>query len=277
MECLVAKGSIYYETVGSGFPIIIMHSMGTDHRSMKAWIEPIFSKNHGFQRIYIDLPAHGQSGIDEDFNSSDDILINILDFIDKTIPDQEFSLIGFSFGGYMAQGVLHHKRKNVRSICLLATALHLKERNLPNKIVFTKDEDLLKELDADIRMAFETLMIYQDKEKFAYFLNEIQPGRLSANRHFLLSNWREKGYFLSEEPFKDVETLTQTALIILGKQDSICGYKDHYFLLDKFPNATFAILDQAGHMLHIEKRKIVQGLINDWLIRSNSVNEDSSN
>ena len=44
-----------------------------------------------------------------------------------------------------------------------------------------------------------------------------------------MSNWREKGYFLSEEPLNDVSTLTQPVLIILGKQDSICGYKDHFF------------------------------------------------
>jgi pimeloyl-ACP methyl ester carboxylesterase len=248
-----------------------MHSMGTDHRSMKTWIEPIFKNIQGYQRIYIDLPAHGLSFIDENLKSSDDILLNILDFIDKTIPNQAFSLIGFSFGGYLAQGVLHQKHKKVKSICLLATALHLKERSLPKKIVFTKDEALLNGLDSDIRKAFETLIIYQNKENLSYFLNEIQPGRLLANKSFLMSNWRETGYFLSEEPFNDVSKLSQPALIILGKQDSICGYKDHFYLLEKFPNATFAILDQAGHMIQIEKRKIVQGLIEDWLIRSNSV------
>jgi pimeloyl-ACP methyl ester carboxylesterase len=271
MNCLVTNGNIYYEIVGSGFPILIMHSMGSDHRSMKTWIEPIFKNIQGYQRIYIDLPAHGLSFIDENLKSSDDILLNILDFIDKTIPNQAFSLIGFSFGGYLAQGVLHQKHKKVKSICLLATALHLKERSLPKKIVFTKDEALLNGLDSDIRKAFETLIIYQNKENLSYFLNEIQPGRLLANKSFLMSNWRETGYFLSEEPFNDVSKLPQPALIILGKQDSICGYKDHFYLLEKFPNATFAILDQAGHMIQIEKRKIVQGLIKDWLIRSNSV------
>jgi pimeloyl-ACP methyl ester carboxylesterase len=271
MNCLVTNGNIYYDIVGSGFPILIMHSMGTDHRSMKTWIEPIFENIQGYQRIYIDLPAHGLSFIDENLKSSDDILLNILDFIDKTIPNQAFSLIGFSFGGYLAQGVLHQKHKKVKSICLLATALHLKERSLPKKIVFTKDEALLNGLDSDIRKAFETLIIYQNKENLSYFLNEIQPGRLLANKSFLMSNWRETGYFLSEEPFNDVSKLPQPALIILGKQDSICGYKDHFYLLEKFPNATFAILDQAGHMIQIEKRKIVQGLIKDWLIRSNSV------
>lgn len=270
MNCLVSKGSIHYEVVGTGFPLLILHSMGTDHRSMKAWIEPIFHDIQGFQRIYIDLPAHGLSLIDKELSSSDDMLLNILDFIDKTIPNQEFSLIGFSFGGYLAQGILHKRRESVKSICLLAPALHLKQRNLPNKVVDIKDQDLLNELDSDIRLAFETLMNVQNKENLEYFLNEIQPGRILANRDFLMSNWRENGYYLTEEPFNDVDLLSQPALIILGKQDSICGYKDHYFLVDKFSNATFVILDKAGHMLQIEKREMVQELMKDWLIRINS-------
>ncbi|MFD3447418.1 alpha/beta fold hydrolase [Microbacteriaceae bacterium 4G12] len=267
MNCSVTKGDIYYEVYGEGFPILILHSLGTDHRSMKAWVEPIFENIRGFQRIYIDVPAHGRSTIDENVKSTDDILANILDFIDKVLPHKAFSLIGASFGGYLAQGILHFKREQVKSICLLAPALHLKERNLPEKIVFHKDEALLHTLDSDIRAAFETLITYQTKENLEHFLNEIQPGRYLANRDFLASNWREQGYFLSEEPFYGFKTLQQPALIILGKQDAICGYKDHQFLLDIFPNSTYAVLDKAGHVLYIEKRVLVQELVKDWLLR----------
>ena len=266
MNCIVAKGSINYEVIGSGFPILILHSMGTDHRSMKSWLEPIFSNLIGFQRIYIDLPAHGRSLIDKDFSSSDDMVVNILDFMDQTMPNKEFYIIAFSYGGYLAQGILHKRRDYVKSICLLAPALHLKQRNLPEKISYVKDASELHSLDSDIRLAFETLMTYQTKKNLEYFLNEIQPGRLLANREFLGSNWREKGYYFLEEPFNDVDILPQPALIILGKLDSICGYKDHSFLIEKFPNSTFAILDQAGHMLQIEKRELVQELVKDWLI-----------
>ncbi|WP_336769887.1 alpha/beta hydrolase [Bacillus bombysepticus] len=268
MDCSVSKGSIYYETVGAGFPVLIMHSMGTDHKSMKAWIEPIFNGIQGFQRIYIDLPAHGLSLINDNFTSSDDMLTNILDFIDKIIPNQAFSLMGFSYGGYLAQGILHHRHKSVKSVCLLAPSLHLKKRELPVKTVVIKNDEIIKELDSDIRTAFETLMNYQNEDNLSHFLNEIQPGRILADKKFLMSNWRERGYFLSEDPLTGLGTLTQPALIILGKQDSICGYKDHLFLLEKFPKATFSVLDGAGHMLQIEKRKIVQELVKDWLIRT---------
>ncbi|WP_130293812.1 alpha/beta fold hydrolase [Fictibacillus sp. BK138] len=265
MNCKVKMGSIFYEVVGEGKPLLILHSMGTDHRSMKAWIEPIFKHINGYQRIYIDLPAHGKSAIDENVRSTDDMLVNIFDFIDTIIPNKTFSLIGFSFGGYLAQGILHYRRNQIKSICLLASALHLKERTLPEKVVLEKDESILGGLDSDKKTAFETLFVYQNKESLDCFLREIQPGRLLANRDFLTSNWREEGYFFSEEPFHDVSELQQQALIILGKQDHICGYKDYDFLLNTFPHSTFVIVDKTGHMLQIEKRKIIQQLVEDWL------------
>lgn len=266
MHCKVRKGTIHYEVCGEGFPILILHSMGTDYRSMKMWMEPIFSSIQGFQRYYIDLPAHGLSKIDESLKSTDDILNNILDFIEKILPNHFFYLVGFSFGGYLSQGILHYKRNQVRGICLLASALHLKEKILPKKVVYGKDMELLNTLDNDIRKAFETLMIVQNEENLIRFLNEIQPGRLLANRKFLTSSWRENEYFLSEVPFHDVESLPHSALIISGRNDSICGYKDHEFLIKIFPNSTFVVLNRAGHMLQIEKREIIQTLIKDWLI-----------
>ncbi|WP_226645235.1 alpha/beta fold hydrolase [Mesobacillus subterraneus] len=265
MNCKVRKGTIHYEVIGEGFPLLVLHAMGTDHRSMKGWLEPVFNKVEGFQRVYIDVPAHGRSAIDDRVKSTDDLLGNLLDFIDDTFGEREFSLVGASFGGYLAQGIFHNRRSQVKGICLLAPALHLKKRDVPERVILDRDEDLLSSLDPDIRAAFETLFIYQNEATLAAFMKEIQPGRTLANREFLASDWKANRYYLTEEPFHDVQTLQNPALIILGKQDYICGYKDHLFLLDKFPNSTMAVLDRAGHMLQIEKREVVQALMSDWL------------
>jgi pimeloyl-ACP methyl ester carboxylesterase len=267
MICTVSKGKIHYEIVGEGHPVLILHAMGTDHRSMMAWVEPIFNKRTGFQRIYADLPAHGKSEIFADMKSSDDMVQNLLELIDSLLPEQSFSLIGTSFGGYLAQGILHNRPHQVTGICLLSPALHMKNRVQPEKTMIVRDENLLTQLDPDIRAAFETLMIYQDKGHLEYFLQEIQPGRLMADREFLLSDWREKGYFFSEELFGNVDRVNQPALILTGKQDSICNYRDSFVLLEKFSCASFVVLDQAGHMLQIEKRELVQGLVVEWLNR----------
>ncbi|MBY6037606.1 alpha/beta hydrolase [Fictibacillus nanhaiensis] len=267
MICSVSKGSIYYQTVGEGFPVIILHSIGTDHRSMTAWLEPLFKQHAGYKRIYVDLPAHGKSTITSDLSSSDDMLLNLLNFVDEILPEQDFLLIGTSFGGYLAQGMMHNRLHRVQGICLLSPALHIQNRITPEKKLFSRDEKMLHSLDPDIRKAFETLIIYQDRKHLTYFMEEIQPGRLLVNREFLLSNWREQGYLFSIEPFSTVDTLSQPALILTGKQDFICSYRECFDLIKKFQHASFVVLDQAGHMLQIEKRKIVQELVTEWLYR----------
>jgi pimeloyl-ACP methyl ester carboxylesterase len=63
--------------------------------------------------------------------------------------------------------------------------------------------------------------------------------------------------------------LNQPALFVLGRQDTICRYEDYFSLLEKFPNASFAILGQARHLMQIGKRELVQELVKDWLHRIN--------
>jgi pimeloyl-ACP methyl ester carboxylesterase len=265
MKFIFEEEVLFYDIAGSGHPLIILHAMGTDHRSMKAWLEPIFQDLHGFQRIYIDIPAHGQSTCNS-VQSTEDMRRIILAFIDEVLVEKSFSLVGHSFGGYIAQGILTARCNQVAGICLLAPAVHMKERTLPEKVVRAKDEASLASVKRDVCAAFETLMVYQTHENLCLFLEEVQPGRLLANRDFLQSNWRERGYFFKETPFENLANLEQPALVICGKQDSICGYKDHVFLLDNFSNMSFVVLDQAGHLMAIEKREMVQSLVSDWLI-----------
>ncbi|WP_163102479.1 alpha/beta fold hydrolase [Peribacillus alkalitolerans] len=268
MECKVKKGSVFYEVCGEGLPLLVLHAMGTDHLSMKTWMEPIFQKESDFQRIYIDVPAHGKSMIDSSVNSSSDMLENLLEFIDSTFPNQKFALLGMSFGGgYLAQGIMHAKLKQVKGIALMAPPIHGTERNVPQKVVIHKDEAALMKVDEDIRVAFETLLVYQTADNLRIFMEEIHPGRLLANREFLGSNWREDRYLLKDEPFLEIDSMEQPSLFILGRQDSICGFKDVWKLLDKFPNATYSVLDQAGHLLQIEQRELVKDLIGNWLKR----------
>lgn len=44
MECKVSYGRIHYKIIGEGKPLVILHSMGTDHRAMQAWLEPLFNE-----------------------------------------------------------------------------------------------------------------------------------------------------------------------------------------------------------------------------------------
>ena len=45
------------------------------------------------------------------------------------------------------------------------------------------------------------------------------------------------------------------------------GYRDAWHILENFPRASFAALDMAGHILHLEQEKLFNGLLNEWLDR----------
>lgn len=262
------NSTIHCKIYGEGKPLVIFHPLAMDHRAMKAWMEPIFEQLPGWRRIYVDLPAHGKSDIGQQVTTSDDFVAILVEFLQSLFGKTDrFSLVGMSFGGYMAQGIFTQMNAQIDGLCLLAPAIHKKDRTLPDRVILEKEEGLLAGIDSDIATAFETLMVVQNRRNLSAFLADIQPGRELANRAFLAGDWRKNGFFFAHEPFGEDEVFENPALILLGRQDWICGYEDQQKLLKHFPYATYAVLDQAGHMLQIEKRKLVQFLFVEWLER----------
>ncbi|MDR6724439.1 pimeloyl-ACP methyl ester carboxylesterase [Paenibacillus amylolyticus] len=49
--CKVKHANIYYEEMGTGKPIIMIHGFSPDHRLMSGCMEPIFEKIPGWRRI----------------------------------------------------------------------------------------------------------------------------------------------------------------------------------------------------------------------------------
>ena len=87
---------VYYEEFGEGKPILIIHGLACNIELMKGCIEPIFKKENGYKRIYIDLLGMGKSNnCSLEYASSDKILEMLLSFIKEKI-DKEFLLIGES-------------------------------------------------------------------------------------------------------------------------------------------------------------------------------------
>jgi pimeloyl-ACP methyl ester carboxylesterase len=82
-----------------------------------------------------------------------------------------------------------------------------------------------------------------------------------------LSNIREhpEKYAFSFD-VDDVEPFPGPSLIITGRQDANVGYRDAWNIVEKYPRATYAVLDRAGHELE-EKEYLVSALVNDWLDR----------
>ena len=73
----------------------------------------------------------------------------------------------------------------------------------------------------------------------------------------------------------DLEALTnpfeKPTLILTGRQDTHVGYRDAWNILEKYPRATFVVLDCAGHALGVEQEGLFRALIHEWLDRVEEV------
>jgi pimeloyl-ACP methyl ester carboxylesterase len=122
MECQLENITIHYETFGEGRPIVMLHGWPADHLSCVRFLEPIFKQRSGWKRIYPDLPGMGKTPGMDWITEQGDVLDVILHFINRVVPGQNVSVGGYSYGGYLAQGIVHQKPALVDGICLFAPA-----------------------------------------------------------------------------------------------------------------------------------------------------------
>lgn len=270
MECVIKGLSINYEVRGYGKPILLLHGYSVDHRLMFGCMEPIFREKDSYKRIYMDLPGMGKSESAEWIRNSDQMLDIIAGFIDKIIPNENLILVGESYGGLLARGLVYRMAERIDGLFLLCPAIvtNNAERNVPEHIVLSKDEALLKELDPYEAEGFSSMHVVQSRRVWERYRDEILSGIAIGDRVFLDSILNSE-YVFSFDCDRLPEKFSKPALFLIGRQDSCVGYKDAWRILDNYPRATFAVLDKAGHNLQIEQAELMNSLVIEWLERVN--------
>lgn len=265
MECTVKDVSIYYEAYGEGTPILMIHGWGPDHRLMKGCMEPIFREMDGtWKRIYFDLPGMGQTKGEPWITDDDQMLDVILGFIDAVIPNQRFVLAGESYGGYLARAIIQKRPSIVDGlllICPCAGQDGVKED--AQFQVFEKDEALLSSLTEEERNYFQTICVIQNERVWSRFKEEVVPGLRMADYSFLKTLKGKLSFHVDdlEKPYM------KPTLMLAGRQDHKTGYRGLWHIMDKYPRASYILLDYAGHCLQIEQDILFTESVKEWLSR----------
>jgi pimeloyl-ACP methyl ester carboxylesterase len=264
MECQLAYSSVHYHIVGHGKPLITVSGAPGDHRIIMSWLEPLFDARPGWQRYYFDLPGTGLSRGEATISSSDQMLEVVCDFIDTVIPSRPFTLLGLSYGGYLARGVVYRKPTLVDGLCLLVPWLsdHATQ-TLPAPATIIADTKLLAQLVPDEVERFAGLTVLQTPELLQWYRDVVMPAREGAD-------WIVLDQVVANYRFTfDIEAqrFEKPVLLLTGRQDTHVGYQDSWRILERYPRATFAVLDRAGHALGVEQQHLFRALVNEWLDR----------
>ncbi|MCG8689062.1 MAG: alpha/beta hydrolase [Desulfobacterales bacterium] len=258
--------SVYCESRGQGVPLVCLHGYGVDHRSIKSGMEPILKEENRFQRIYFDLPGMGKSAPHPQILGSDDMLEIVLQVIDELLgPDQPFALAGYSYGGYLARGVVSQMAHRIKGVCLICPVIRVRRegRKLPEFKCCEQDNDFLASLSPEQFAAIDQFVTIQTPTVWEQYMSHIQPS-LGLSDPKLMMQLRDSE--LTNDP--DTGPVYEgPALILTGRYDVAVGYEDAWKILHRFPDADFLVLNRAGHLLHMEQPDLFNTHVRTWLDR----------
>jgi pimeloyl-ACP methyl ester carboxylesterase len=259
--------TLHHVEFGTGTPVLALHGWTPDHRLMLGCLEPLFTRCPGYRRLYPDLPGMGKSAAPPSIASSDDMLAAVRGFIESTIGDEPFLLVGESYGGYLARGLTRALGPQVLGlalVCPIGARLEHAERNVPPRQVLRPDPALIESLDPLLAAEFTEIAVVETEETLRRFKEEILGGLEVADPDAMARvrlRWE-----LSSAP-EGGEPYTRPTLILTGLQDDVVGYVDQWALMPHYPRATFAVLDVAGHNLQFEQPALFEALVDEWLNR----------
>jgi pimeloyl-ACP methyl ester carboxylesterase len=261
MQCDLGDISIYYETYGTGRPIMMLPGRPSDHGVMERFMEPLFAQREGWLRIYPDLPGTGRTPAVDRLATHDEMLAAMLAFIDAVIPGQRFVLAGLSYGGYLARGVVYHRAASIDGLLLCAPQVKADsaQAHLPPRTALVEDPMLAAGIGP-----VSGLVVVRTPRVIEAVRDMLAEVRLAD--HPFNDRLEESA------PFSfDVDQLPAAfgapTLMLTARQDHLCGYRDSWDLLDSYPRATFAVLDRAGHFVNIEQDVLCQAIMREWLDR----------
>lgn len=257
---------IHYEEKGQGTPLLCIHGFDVDHRLMSGCIEPLFSETSDYRRIYLDLPGMGLSPANARIRNADEMLATLELFISEVIGDEDYLLAGQSYGGYLSLGLAYQQQKKISGLFLLCPCVvaDKKERLLPVNDCAKDANFEVSAVDIDAFADFSNVAAVINQESWERYKKEIWPG-LQAGDKVFTKKYQESGYAFSfDEKLKEL-TVDQQTFILTGKQDDIVGYEDAFHLSKKFVHGSFAVIDNAGHNLHLDQPERFADYFSDWI------------
>lgn len=263
MECRVNEVSIHFVEHGTGLPLVALHGAGVDHREIEAAVEAIVPGT-GYRRIYPDLPGMGRSSADG-LTCNDDV-VTLLGKLIEQLGARPVLLLGHSYGAYLARGVAARRPDAVLGLALLCPIAE-QARNVPEHIVVRQDSDAYDLLDPEQRAGFDEYFVVRTSATARRYRDHVLPGISLVNEAALeriFAGWRvDVGSGISMTP----------TLIAAGRRDSVVGYAGATELLERYPRATLAVVDDAGHALIHERPALLAALVGDWLDRARRPDE----
>lgn len=254
--------TLHVERAGEGTPLLLLHGFTGSVATWRPFYDALTTVR---QVIAVDILGHGLSESPEDAErytqerTTEDILA-VLD----TLGIDTFDLLGYSMGGRVALHLAATAPQRVISLILESSTPGMRDAAERAARVIA-DGKLAAKIDNEGLEAF--IKYWEQVPLFASQLslpaevrNRVRSGRLRSNPVGLANSLRGLGSGRQRPLWSDITTFPFPALIIAGTLDPKYTALAHS-MAEKIPNAQLAIIQDAGHAVHLERPDLFEGTV----------------
>jgi len=251
MTALSTDKNAFNYTKKAGIPrcsIVFIHGSGCNHT---VWNFQIKELPSDFNAVTIDLPAHGKS-MDSACSSIEEMSRFVKHLIDELNLPHPLFLVGHSLGAAITLYFARYYQDFLDGLIVIGGGAKL--RVIP---------DILNRLSqGEINPQFI----------HAAFGPSAPDELVKSQEHIFLSNqpevlYRDLNSCNNFDLSKELTFIHKPVLIIVGSMDRLTPVKHSIFLENNLPNSTLNIIENAGHMVMLEKPTEVTRLIVEFITK----------
>ncbi|MBR62197.1 MAG: hypothetical protein CL904_06055 [Dehalococcoidia bacterium] len=273
MQADVNGTSLYYEVIGSGNPLLIMHGgLGFDHTYFRPWIDPLAKDS---QLIFYDHRGNGRSDrtkpLDNVYHSTwaDDA-----NELRKHLGIEKMVLMGHSYGGVLA---LHYALQYPETLSGLILATTYPAWNYKDTVLEkARKRGTSEQVSAIENRFFERVKDDNDLEELAGLIGNMyfhDPNNPIAADFGINVQFSADGYnrgFVDIHAEHDVidrlSEITTPTLILCGADDFITPYEQGSAILHaEISNSKLIMFEKSGHCIFAEEQEKFLKVVNSFV------------
>lgn len=248
MYITVNNQLIYYQKVGKGKDLILLHGWGQDVSTFWPIIDGL---KDNFSLWMIDLPGFGRSELPKKPFKVRDYAETIKDFIEVQ-KIKKPDLLGHSLGGRVAIKLASHYPNLIDRLVLEDSAGILPKENRLKQFTYLIGAKAVKYLLPNIFGVKDRLRyrVYSSLES-----DYLQAGEMKETLQ----------HTIKEDLTPDLKKIPQKTLVIWGEHDKTVTVSYGKKMYRLVPNAQLEVIDNAGHFPHLEDSKRFLHYVTDFL------------
>ncbi|WP_370894860.1 alpha/beta fold hydrolase [Janibacter sp. GXQ6167] len=250
-----------------GTPLLLINGLGA---CLEAW-EPLTRLLQGRDIIAVDHPGCGLSSPPNHIMTMPEIAMFYTEVL-KTVAVDEADVLGFSFGGTIAQQIAKDYPEFVRSLILAGTA--------PGTGGFPADPITIMTAANPLRYVIPLVremaapIIYRGRCGRHPRLFETELSGWDAHRTTLLGVGAQTAAFAGWSSLSWLAMIDKPTLVLGGEEDPMAPVANSRLIASVIPGAELRVFDQGGHLFLFDMAEQAAPPIKDFLERVDASTRD---